>query len=110
MREIADYRKPHPAWTAVSALLVAAILAPRASRAEQPPGKPTPPAATSPDSQPAANPRDDEAARESIQRKLNGIIIPKLEFRETTAAESLAFSRSEAATSTQLSRTLQSAE
>jgi hypothetical protein len=36
-------------------------------------------------------PRDDEAALAGVQRKLNGIIIPKLEFRETTAAESLAF-------------------
>jgi hypothetical protein len=77
IRDIAAYRRSHSGWAAVTALLIATMLALGASRAEQPVSKPTPNTGVGAEADSARA----EAARESVQRKLNGIIIPRLTFR-----------------------------
>jgi hypothetical protein len=90
MREIATYRKPHPAWAAVSALLIATLLAVGASRAQQGVSSQAP-SAKGPTPAPLSNPSDAEAAREKMIRKLNRIIIPRLEFREASVSDALKY-------------------
>ena len=93
MKAIAAHRRAHPAWDTLGVVLIAVLTLAGATRAQTPVDRKVSEHRNSSAAEAVPNTVQSAQLAAQIHRKLNTIIIPRLELREATAREAIAFLR-----------------